>query len=98
MRRLCLDCRATIKRGSRCRACQRRKERERDQRKNAKRPAYARYELPRQVKLRDGYRCVTCGSAERLEAHHIVPVSAGGEHTLENMVTLCHHCHREHHR
>ena len=49
------------------------------------------------VKIRDGEKCVICGSKTNLEAHHIVPVA----HTRApefmynpgNGVTLCQRCH-----
>ena len=47
---------------------------------------------------RDGYRCRICGSTERLNVHHIVPISMGGTHELENLITLCYRCHATQHR
>lgn len=32
-----------------------------------------------------------------LEVHHIVPLAAGGEDSLENVIALCPNCHREKH-
>ncbi len=32
-----------------------------------------------------------------LEVHHIVPLSVGGEDTVENVIALCPNCHRERH-
>lgn len=32
-----------------------------------------------------------------LEVHHLMPLSAGGEDTVENAIALCPNCHREHH-
>jgi ribosomal protein S27AE len=38
--------------------------------------------------------CANCGrSSTPLEAHHIVPVSAGGSHKLDNLAPLCPQCH-----
>ena len=52
----------------------------------------------RQVLDRDGWRCVRCGKASRLEAHHIIPVEAGGEAAdPDNGLTLCIGCHLAHH-
>lgn len=50
------------------------------------------------VKERD-VKCVVCGSASDLEAHHIVPKSIDGKFTLSlsNGVTLCSGCHRKAH-
>ena len=51
----------------------------------------------RQVFERDGYRCQKCGKAGRLEAHHVVHLSAGGTDAVENVQTLCRGCHIAHH-
>jgi 5-methylcytosine-specific restriction endonuclease McrA len=40
---------------------------------------------------RDGYRCVDCGSSERLNADHIDP--NGARHDLANGATRCASCH-----
>lgn len=52
--------------------------------------------LAEQAKARDNNTCQKCGrnlSKSRLEAHHIHPQWAGGEDSLENLVTLCKICH-----
>ena len=52
----------------------------------------------RQVLDRDGWRCVRCGKASRLEAHHITPIEHGGSPSdLDNGETLCIGCHLAHH-
>ena len=43
---------------------------------------------------RDQGRCVRCGSRERLEFDHIVPVSRGGANTVRNIELLCESCNR----
>lgn len=43
---------------------------------------------------RDGYRCVACGSTERLEADHIQALARGGSNELANLQTLCRSCNR----
>jgi len=63
----------------------------------------AEYQLPQdEWKLlrdecfeRDDRRCVRCGSADILSAHHIMPRKEGGPDALYNLVTLCHPCHEE---
>lgn len=51
-------------------------------------------ELRRKTLRRDGYACTRCGAGDRtLQAHHIVPRSAGGPDDLENLLTICRPCH-----
>ena len=45
-------------------------------------------------KNQDGYRCVRCGSSERLEVHHISYQRLGWE-PLSDLRTLCRQCHQE---
>ena len=50
---------------------------------------------------RDGYRCRVAGCetpTDRIEAHHITPLAAGGPDTVQNGVTLCHRHHLAAHR
>lgn len=49
---------------------------------------------------RDGWKCVICGTPERLEVNHIVPRRGAGygngcHHHIENLETLCHAHHLE---
>lgn len=48
-----------------------------------------------QAKRRDGWKCVTCGAAGRLEVDHIIPVRTAPERAfdLTNLQTLCVSCH-----
>ena len=56
------------------------------------------------AKQRDEFLCQECGvfvghnSSVTAHVHHITPVSEGGSHKLENLVTLCADCHSETHR
>lgn len=43
----------------------------------------------------DGYKCRRCGSTEKLQVDHIVPVFRGGDRSFENGQTLCRGCHLE---
>ena len=43
---------------------------------------------------RDGWACVKCGKAGRLEADHVTPLEDGGAlYDLGNLQTLCRGCH-----
>lgn len=57
-----------------------------------------RERIPDRVKAlvwnRDGGRCVKCGSQNRLEFDHIIPVSKGGSNTERNLQLLCQQCNR----
>lgn len=52
--------------------------------------------IPDHVRLfvwqRDKGCCVKCGSRERLEFDHIIPISAGGSSTERNLQLLCESC------
>lgn len=56
-------------------------------------------EVKRKVRMRDGYRCVCCGSQINLEVHHIAYYVNGKSivgHELENLEWLaltCESCH-----
>jgi len=49
-------------------------------------------EVRQHVYARDSYRCVACGSPDRLSLDHIIPWSAGGPDTEDNLQTLCRPC------
>jgi|APHM01.1.fsa_nt_gi Restriction endonuclease len=60
--------------------------------------------LRTQAYERDEYECQNCGLKEGsgggevvLHAHHIVPVSKGGNHCMSNLATLCQTCHSKIH-
>jgi len=49
--------------------------------------------IPEKVRIevwrRDGGKCARCGSREKLEYDHIVPISKGGSNTARNIELLC---------
>ena len=54
------------------------------------------------VKTRDDYRCTNCEwptgfrvHRRDLHVHHVVNLSKGGSNSVDNLVTLCHICHRQ---
>lgn len=61
----------------------------------------SRERIPENVRTevwrRDEGKCQRCGSNERLEYDHIIPVSKGGSNTVRNIQLLCEHCNRSKH-
>jgi 5-methylcytosine-specific restriction endonuclease McrA len=61
-------------------------------------PSQGRGAIPSSVKRevwrRDGGKCVKCGSREKLEYDHIIPISKGGSNTARNIELLCESCNR----
>lgn len=57
------------------------------------RPEAMRAPIPEQVRnevwRRDGGCCVECGSKEKLEYDHIIPVAKGGSDSARNLQLLC---------
>jgi hypothetical protein len=55
--------------------------------------AFNRPRIPESVRIevwrRDGGKCARCGSREKLEYDHIVPISKGGSNTARNIELLC---------
>jgi hypothetical protein len=62
-------------------------------------PESRRAPIPPAVRLfvwqRDGGRCVSCGSNERLEFDHVIPLVLGGSDTERNLQLLCEVCNRQ---
>jgi HNH endonuclease len=59
---------------------------------------FVREAIPERVRhevwRRDQGRCVDCGSRERLEFDHIIPISKGGSNTARNIELRCEACNR----
>lgn len=49
----------------------------------------------RRIYARDGFRCLVCGSGERLTLDHIVPRTHGGTNHATNLQTLCEPCNQK---
>lgn len=46
----------------------------------------------------DSYMCFTCNVVSpQNHGHHIVLYSEDGDASIDNMITLCPHCHAEYH-
>ncbi|MCJ7434792.1 MAG: HNH endonuclease [Anaerolineales bacterium] len=63
--------------------------------------SYRRERISEEVRIavwrRDDGKCARCGSREKLEYDHIVPVSKGGGNTARNIGLLCESCNRKKH-
>jgi hypothetical protein len=47
-----------------------------------------------EIMERDNFHCVCCGGNNKLQAHHILPISYGGEmENHDNLIILCKNCH-----
>lgn len=59
----------------------------------------SREPIPEDVRIfvwrRDQGKCVTCGSQERIEYDHIIPIEKGGSNTTRNIQVLCQTCNRK---
>jgi hypothetical protein len=57
-----------------------------------------RQPIPEHVRIavwrRDGGACAQCGSREKLEYDHMIPLSLGGSDTVRNIELLCEACNR----
>jgi ATP-dependent DNA helicase RecQ len=49
------------------------------------------------VKIRDGFKCVSCQASIDIEVHHIIPRNRGGPDKINNLITLCRKCHAQQH-
>ena len=49
----------------------------------------------KQLMEKAGYKCAQCGSTEKLEVDHIIPISRGGNGDIENLRILCRSCNRK---
>jgi|GEM_PF-3771603 len=50
-------------------------------------------QLRSQARKRAKYKCERCGRGGKITVHHIVPRELGGSDILENLISLCTHCH-----
>lgn len=51
----------------------------------------------RRGRERDLHTCQICGSSDHTEGHHMFDYIFGGSSDEDNIVTLCHDCHRSVH-
>jgi len=51
-----------------------------------------RKEQRQRIFSKDNFRCVLCGSEDRLTIDHVIPITKGGSSLDSNLRTLCHQC------
>lgn len=44
-----------------------------------------------------GNKCLKCGATTRLEADHVIPISIGGDNSIDNIQPLCRYCNAQKH-
>lgn len=49
-------------------------------------------------RVRDLNTCQICGTQERVQGHHIFDHQYSGAAHVDNIVSLCHDCHKEVHK
>jgi hypothetical protein len=42
---------------------------------------------------RDQRRCRICGSVDQPHVHHVIPIYSSGNHSMQNLITVCDRCH-----
>lgn len=55
------------------------------------------YHLKMECLRRENFLCQGCGTSDKVQAHHVVPLSQGGKDELSNLKALCGRCHLEAH-
>lgn len=63
-----------------------------------KKRSTAHKKAQRKGKERDMYTCQICGSKDHTEGHHFIDYSYGGAPEEDNIITLCHECHKNVHK
>lgn len=57
----------------------------------------AHIKAQRAGRARDYETCQACGSKQKVQGHHIFDHQFSGAATAENIVSLCHDCHKKVH-
>ena len=63
----------------------------------SKKRSYEHIHVQKEGKIRDGFTCQVCGSKERVEGHHIIDHQFLGAAIVDNIISLCHSCHKSVH-
>lgn len=45
-----------------------------------------------EIKAKYNFKCLRCGKKKKLTMDHVMPISSGGEHSVENIQPLCGPC------
>lgn len=63
-----------------------------------KKRSNAHLKAQKKGKVRDLYTCQACGSKDHPEGHHILDHLFKGAASTDNIITLCHACHKKAHK
>ena len=59
--------------------------------------SFAHIHAQKSGKIRDKFTCQVCGSKKNIEGHHIFDHFFSGSAAVDNIISLCHNCHKSVH-
>lgn len=63
----------------------------------SKKRSSAHIHAQKKGKIRDRLTCQICGSKHKVEGHHIIDYQFMGAAIIDNIISLCHNCHKHVH-
>lgn len=78
-----------------CYNCAVERQRQKERENNRKRSGA--YKSVTELKKQHGSLCQICGKVGKVYGHHVAHVKNGGKNTPDNLILLCHECHKKQH-